>query len=137
MKTDDVIMHQQIMHTWASFALEHDLDFYNEKHMESMVKWTEEAIEALKEYGTQVQYRDDHIAEYEKEIKRLNKLLKEQEAVEPITEHIYKSTIPIIHEYRDTDLTVKQCGNCFAQLFLENQKYCAECGSRIRWDDVT
>jgi cysteinyl-tRNA synthetase len=34
----------------------------------------------MKEYDTQVQYRDDHIAEYEKEIKRLNKLVKEQEA---------------------------------------------------------
>lgn len=50
---------------------------------------------------------------------------------------IPNGVIPIIHEYRDTNLTVKQCGNCLAQLFLENQKYCAECGSKIRWDDVT
>ena len=41
---------------------------------------TIDAIALLKEYDTQVQYRDDHIAEYEKEIKRLNKLVKEQEA---------------------------------------------------------
>jgi hypothetical protein len=40
-----------------------------------------DALALLKEYDTQVQYRDDHIAEYEKEIKSLNKLLKEQEAV--------------------------------------------------------
>lgn len=59
------------------------------------------------------------------------------DALKILTNIVYKSTIPIIHEYRDTDLTVKQCGNCLAQLFLENQKYCAECGSRIRWDDVT
>lgn len=44
-----------------------------------------------------------------------------------------KIAIPIIHEYRDTNLTVTQCGNCLAQLFLEKQKYCTECGSRIDW----
>ena len=52
-------------------------------------------------------------------------------------QEIPDGVIPIVHEYRDTDLTVKQCGNCLAQLFLVNQKYCAECGSRIKWEDVT
>lgn len=42
--------------------------------------------------------------------------------------------IPIVHEYRNTDLTVKQCGNCLAQLFLEGQKYCVECGTKVRWE---
>ena len=66
-------------------------------NLEQQIRWIEEiechkfpgwlnvtnairdALSMLKEYDTQVQYRDDHIAEYEKEIKRLNKLLKEQE----------------------------------------------------------
>lgn len=47
---------------------------------------------------------------------------------------ISDGVIPIVHEYRNTDLTVKQCGNCLAQLFLEGQKYCAECGNKIRWN---
>ena len=38
-----------------------------------------DALALLKDYDTQLQYRDDHIAEYEKEIKRLEG--KEQEAV--------------------------------------------------------
>jgi hypothetical protein len=49
MNRDDVISHLKIMHTWASFALEHDKYFFNEKHMEDIAKWTLETIDLLKE----------------------------------------------------------------------------------------
>jgi hypothetical protein len=74
-----------------------------------------DALALLKEHDTQVQYRDDHIAEYEKEIKRLNKLLKEQEEGKPVTGQRYC-----------------RCGSCGAMLF-EWHKYCSECGTKIDW----
>ena len=48
-----------------------------------------------------------------------------------------QKAIPIIHEYRDTDLKIVQCGNCLAQLTFEKQKYCAECGNKIDWSILT
>lgn len=59
-----------------------------------------------------------------------NMKLLEADALELLKE---PKSIPIIHEYRDTDLTVVQCGNCLAQLPFEKQKYCTECGSKIDW----
>ena len=40
----------QIMHIWAEFALEKDLNFFNEKHLKSISEWTLEALELLKEW---------------------------------------------------------------------------------------
>ena len=42
--------------------------------------------------------------------------------------------IPVIHEYCNTGLTVKRCGNCSTMLFLEKQKYCHECGQAVKWE---
>lgn len=50
---EKVISHLQIMHTWAAFALEKDLQFFTEKHMESITAWTDEALELLKEQETE------------------------------------------------------------------------------------
>jgi hypothetical protein len=44
-----VISHLQIIHTWATFALEQDVNFFNEKHMEKIAEWIEEALDLLKE----------------------------------------------------------------------------------------
>ena len=46
-KREDVIGHLQIMHTWAAFALEHDLDFFEEAHLRKIMEWTEEALELV------------------------------------------------------------------------------------------
>jgi len=64
----------------ASQAIETTDSFAREGFIESQ-KNIDDALALLKEQETQLQYRDDHIAEYEKEIKRLEKLLKEQDAV--------------------------------------------------------
>lgn len=48
---DDVIGHLQIIHTWASFARERDMNFFNKKHMRSIEKWTEDALKLLQKDG--------------------------------------------------------------------------------------
>ena len=46
---ETVITHLQIIHTWASFARERDLQFFTAKHLEDMATWADEAIALLKE----------------------------------------------------------------------------------------
>ena len=43
-----VISHLQIIHTWAEFALERDLQFFTEKHLEEIAQWTDDALKLLK-----------------------------------------------------------------------------------------
>ena len=44
-----VISHLQIIHTWASFARERDLQFFTEKHLEKIEQWTDDTLKLLKE----------------------------------------------------------------------------------------
>ena len=44
-----VITHLQIIHTWAEFARERDLQFFTAKHLEDIAQWSEDAINLLKE----------------------------------------------------------------------------------------
>ena len=79
MDRESAITHLQIIHTWAEFARERDLQFFTAKHLEDIAQWADDALELLNDDDTQLQYRDDHIAMYQAEIKRLEALLKEQE----------------------------------------------------------
>jgi hypothetical protein len=49
MDRETVITHLQIIHTWAEFARERDLQFFTTKHLEDIAKWSDDAIELLKE----------------------------------------------------------------------------------------
>ena len=51
MDRETVITHLQIIRTWAKFAREHDLQFFTAKHLEDIAKWTDDAIELMKEQG--------------------------------------------------------------------------------------
>ena len=44
-----VITHLQIIHTWAEFARERDLQFFTQKHLEDIAQWSDDAIDLLKE----------------------------------------------------------------------------------------
>ncbi len=46
---ETVITHLQIIHTWASFARERDLQFFTAKHLEDIAQWTADALALLKE----------------------------------------------------------------------------------------
>ena len=43
------INHLRIIHTWAEFARERDLQFFTPKHLENIAEWADDAIALLKE----------------------------------------------------------------------------------------
>lgn len=49
MDREKVITHLQIIHTWAEFARERDLQFFTAKHLEDIAKWADDALNLLKE----------------------------------------------------------------------------------------
>ena len=76
MNRDDVINHLQIMHTWATFALQNDIYFFNEAHMKSIAEWTMDAIALLEkqeriENSTQSDPEEKSESLFQKNIKRL------------------------------------------------------------------
>ena len=48
-KTNEIISHLQIIHTWAAFAYENDQNFFNRDHYKHIADWTEDALNLLKE----------------------------------------------------------------------------------------
>ena len=49
MDRETVITHLQIIHTWAEFARERDLQFFTAKHLEDIAQWADDALNLLKE----------------------------------------------------------------------------------------
>lgn len=49
MDNETVITHLQIIHIWAKFARERDLQFFTAKHLEDIAQWSDDAIVLLKE----------------------------------------------------------------------------------------
>ena len=45
---ESVITHLQIIHTWAEFARERDLQFFTAKHLEDIAQWADDALALLK-----------------------------------------------------------------------------------------
>ena len=50
---ESVITHLMIIHTWAEFARERDLQFFTPKHLEDIAEWSADAIAMLKEQGAE------------------------------------------------------------------------------------
>ena len=46
-KTNKMINNMKILHTWASFALEKDLHFFEEAHFRNIMEWSQEMIDML------------------------------------------------------------------------------------------
>ena len=60
---EKVITDLQIIHTWAAFAMERHINFFNEKHMKSMMEWTNDAITLLKTQEAEwLEVDDEHDA---------------------------------------------------------------------------
>ena len=53
---ETVITHLQIIHTWAEFARERDLQFFTAKHLEDIAQWSADAIALLKQQDAEVEY---------------------------------------------------------------------------------
>ena len=60
---ETVITHLQIIHTWASFARERDLQFFTAKHLEDIAQWAYDALDLLKEQKAVVLCKDCKFAE--------------------------------------------------------------------------
>ncbi|MBQ1792887.1 MAG: hypothetical protein II008_22155 [Oscillospiraceae bacterium] len=50
MDRETVITHLQIIHIWAEFARERDLQFFTAKHLEDIAQWADDALALLKEH---------------------------------------------------------------------------------------
>ena len=111
---ENVIAHLQIIHTWAEFARERDLQFFTPKHLEDIAQWSDDAITLLKEqeeaHKILVETADEMYA-----------MLKEQKAVKPVL---------VGHMW--------ECGNCHApvSIYLDDRRddFCRKCGRKVQWD---
>ena len=56
---ETVITHLQIIHTWAEFARERDLQFFTPKHLEDIAQWSDDAIALLQKKETQKFFVDE------------------------------------------------------------------------------
>lgn len=52
---ETVITHLQIIHTWAEFARERDLQFFTAKHLEDIAQWSDDALNLLKEQQKRIE----------------------------------------------------------------------------------
>ena len=55
MDRETVITHLQIIHTWAEFARERDLQFFTKKHLEDIAQWADDALALLKEQEAEIE----------------------------------------------------------------------------------
>ena len=82
-----------------------------------------DALELLKEQEEKMEHLNNITLEYEKEVFRLQTLLKDQEAVEPT----------LIREGRNKNYNDYVCPRCDNEVVYE-QNYCSECGVRFLWE---
>lgn len=79
MDIETVTTHLQIIHTWAEFARERDLQFFTAKHLEDIAQWADDALNLLKEQEAAYQGAEELLRQktilFDDAIKRL----KEQE----------------------------------------------------------
>ena len=80
---------------------------------ERIIKECEWAIARIEDYGSTTMMSRSFFADVEK-------LLKEQEAVEPIPP--------------EDEFGLYRCGKCHHQLFRCVDKYCSRCGQAVKWE---
>ena len=57
---ENVVTHLQIIHVWAEFARERDLQFFTPKHLEDIAQWSDDALALLKEQEVKTGKWIDH-----------------------------------------------------------------------------
>lgn len=66
MDRETVMTHLQIIHTWAEFARERNLNFFTAKHLEDIAQWTDDAFNLLDE-------QEEHIKTLEHQLETITK----------------------------------------------------------------
>ena len=121
---ESVTTHLHIIRTWASFAREHVLQFFTTKHLEDITTWADDAIELLKEQDELGTELTNAVELIHKKNERIEKLLKEQEAVEPYS--------------MNAERTYGICPKCWKIIFrygnVEENHYCGVCGQAVKWE---
>lgn len=72
---DSVETHLMIIHTWASFALEKDINFLEPAHFRDIIRWTDDAIKLLREYEKTKAVFKRHDGQIETECENCRQLL--------------------------------------------------------------
>ena len=117
MDKESVTTHLQIVHTWASFARERDLNFFTAKHLEKITDWMDDALALLKKQQQELWELQDQ-AEYLADKK------KEQETTDTGKRRIFEC---------------EKCGYGIDDIFLSDEekyqiipKYCPNCGRSVK-----
>ena len=79
MDRETVITHLHIIHTWAEFARERDLQFFTAKHLEDIAQWSDDALELLKEQedlGTELTNAMELVRKKNERIKKLEEQIE-------------------------------------------------------------
>ena len=87
----------------------------------ALLKEQDELLEEQEDLGTELTNAVELI---HKKNERIEKLLKEQEAVEPVFEVKNPNVVGQFH-----------CGNCHHAFGLLHYKFCPECGRKVKWND--
>jgi hypothetical protein len=58
MDRETIITHLHIIHTWAEFARERDLQFFTAKHLEDIAQWADDALKLLKAQSEIIRCKD-------------------------------------------------------------------------------
>ena len=147
MDRETVITHLQIIHTWAEFARERDLQFFTQKHLMDIAQWADDAIALLKE--------DCHnckleclLQKYDELKEKYDALLKKQEAFVPLTIDDAVGEIMNNHYKRLREQkTVKpktghwiykkyddmfMCSSCEKYSIRNDYPYCHWCGAKMK-----
>lgn len=81
-RMEAVITHLQIIHTWAEFARERDLNFFTKKHLEDIAQWADDTIGLLQDIGGFGEELNNAVELIHKKNERIKKL---EEQIETLT----------------------------------------------------
>ena len=82
MDAETVITHLQIIHTWALFARERNLNFFTAKHLEDIAQWADDTIGLLQDIGGFGEELNNAVELIHKKNERIKKL---EEQIETLT----------------------------------------------------
>ena len=129
MDMETVITHLQIIHTWAKFARERDLQFFTPKHLDDIAQWSYDAISMLQE-------QEEWLRKFQKDKDKLCLEVSEwKHKFHDRPEQDKENGHWIVLEYCANEGIY--CSKCLNKIFDRSTKpkkklsnYCPNCGSK-------